>query len=150
MCFLCSCWKGCILCFLSNELMCYGAWFVLLNCCVLLCRIYLVKWNHPFHWYYDKVKFLHTNHPGYYRLHGGSIYIYIILRPDFLIYINIRTLPLKHKVVGLTSHKRQATIQKVGQSYSATTEMVAVMGWELKFELKFKLKWFISGCNILC
>jgi hypothetical protein len=60
--------------------------------------------------------YIHTNYPGNYQLHGGSIYIYIYitLRPAFLIYINIRTLPLKYKVVSLTSHKRQATIPKVG------------------------------------
>jgi hypothetical protein len=75
MCFLCSCSKGCILCFVSIDLIdlvhCLFIWID-----VFCCEEYS-KWNHPVYWCYVKVKFLHTNYPGYYQLHAGSVYIYI-------------------------------------------------------------------------
>jgi hypothetical protein len=92
------CWKGCLLCFLFIRIEVFCAWFVLLIWCVLLCRIYLVKWNHPFYWCYGMVKVYLQTTQVITKIHGGSIYI--IFRSALLIYINIRTLPLKYKVVG--------------------------------------------------
>jgi hypothetical protein len=116
-------WFTCVICYVGRvafvfcfiDLTNLMQWlFIWVDVC---CCVEYSKWNRLLFEVTLRLN-LPTNYPGYYQIHGGSIYN---SSTRLFIYINIRTLPLKCKVVGLPATNARWRYYRYGRANSATT-----------------------------